>query len=150
MEAVVTLITLTQKSSIGRLSLDGVDECFTLEDKQRRDGAPKIFGETAIPLGRYRLTIERSPRFSRLAGHDVFTPRLHDVPGFDGVLIHPGNHPGETLGCILVGRKLGEADEILESRLAYEALFPKLEAALNRGESVFLTVKLAPGLEPLS
>lgn len=135
---------LSEKSSIGQLDVDGRPQCLTLEDRTRAPDAPKVFGETAIPLGRYPVTIERSPRFSELAGRDVFLPRLHNVPGYDGVLIHAGNKPEDTEGCILVGRTLGGDDEILESRMALAALQPLIQAALDRGEAVFLTVQLAP------
>jgi hypothetical protein len=85
----------------GGLLLDGRWYGYTLEDPVRE--GPKIPGKTAIPAGRYRLTVERSPRFSARAGQDVFLPRLHDVPGFDGVLIHGGNTAEDSLGCILCG-----------------------------------------------
>lgn len=130
----------TEKSTISELYVDGVRESFTLEDKTRGPNEPKVFGETAIPAGTYPVTIERSPRFSALAGHDVFLPRLHNVPGFEGVLIHPGNAPEDTEGCILVGQVRG-VDRIEQSRAAFAALFPKLEAAAKRGEPITIEVR---------
>jgi hypothetical protein len=119
-------------STIGRMFVDGALECFTLEDGIRTN---KVHGETAIPAGTYRVTVEDSPRFKRKY------PRLHGVPNFEGVLIHPGNAPADTLGCILVGRKWEPGDEkIGSSRLAFDALFPKIVAAVARGEAVSLDV----------
>jgi hypothetical protein len=134
-------VSFGEKATLGELSVDGVFECYTLEDKVRGPGEAKVFGETAIPFGTYPITIERSPRLSALAGHDVFTPRLHGVPGFEGVLIHPGNVPADTLGCILVGRVKTGAARIDESRKAYEPLFFKLHAAHDRGETITLTIE---------
>lgn len=131
------------KTTIGELRIEGVFECFTLEDFDRLeafgdDVAHKVKGETAIPAGRYRVTLEPSP-----AHGGVLMPRLHDVPGFVGILIHSGNWAKDTLGCVLVGRQRGE-DEILSSRVAYDALFAKLQAAKAAGVDVWLTIKRAP------
>jgi hypothetical protein len=134
---------LSKKSSIGEFYVDGERECFTLEDKTRGPDEPKVFGETAIPVGTYPVTLERSPRFSKMLGHDVYLPRLHNVPGFEGVLIHTGNKPEDTEGCILLGESRA-ADGVLESRAAFARFIPKLEAALNRGESITITVEVQP------
>lgn len=109
----------SDKTTIGELLVDGVFECYTLEDIERKE---KLYGKTAIPVGKYRVEITFSPRFNRRM------PLLLNVPGYEGVRIHPGNTEKDTEGCILVGRKKAQ-DRILESRLAFDALFKKLEAA---------------------
>lgn len=127
-------------ATLGELSVDGVFECFTLEDHFPTPYV-KTPGRTAIPEGTYLVTIERSPRFSAFVGRDVFTPRLHHVPGFEGVLIHPGNRPEDTEGCILVGQAvLPSAARIGRSRAAYDALFRKLDLAILAGQQITLTV----------
>lgn len=131
----------TDKSTIGELLVNGVIECFTLEDHYPTPYV-KTPGKTAIPEGTYPVAITNSPRFSKLAGHPVDLPLVCKVPGFEGVRIHPGNTAADTEGCILVGVAFTE-DRIEKSRLAYAALLPKLEAAIARGELVTLTVERA-------
>ena len=84
-----------EKYTIGKLYIDGVAFCDTLEDAIRD---VKVYGETAIPSGIYKVTITLSPRFRR------WLPLLHDVPNFEGVRIHRGNTAEDTHGCILVGQ----------------------------------------------
>lgn len=97
---------LMEDYTIGRLFIDDEYFCDTLEDKVRdydRDGdlndpgEEKVYGETAIPYGRFKVIVNESPRFKRLL------PRLLDVPHFTGILIHRGNTAKNTSGCILVG-----------------------------------------------
>lgn len=123
---------LTPQSTIGALYIDGAFECYTLEDAVRPDGV-KIYGETAIPRGTYTVDITASPRFKR----DL--PLLIAVKNYVGVRIHPGNTAADTEGCILVGRRKGK-DRIEESRLAFDALFAKLQAARKRGEAISIEV----------
>jgi len=123
--------------TLGQLFVDGVFECFTLEDVVR-DG-PKISNQTAIPAGRYRVEITFSPRFRRML------PEVLDVPGFTGIRIHPGNTAADTSGCILVGQR-STVDSIEDSRVAMVSLQAKIAAALARGVDVFLTVDNAPAL----
>lgn len=110
-------------TTIGKLYIDGVFECYTLEDRDRlAQGLPKLAGETAIPRGTYKVTLEKSPRFG------VILPRLHKVPQFEGVLIHSGNFPRDTDGCILVGTR--ERDSFIEeSKKALAALMSKMQKA---------------------
>lgn len=77
----------------GVMLLDGQYYGQTVEDAPR---PVKVMHKTAIPKGRYVVTVELSPRFK------VDLPRLHDVPGFDGVLIHGGNTADDSSGCILI------------------------------------------------
>ena len=92
--------------TIGRMYVDGVFFCNTLEDTDRGLAqymsvpeilAVKIKGETAIPVGDYKLTRTYSPRFKRLV------PQIMNVKGFSGVRIHAGSTAKDTEGCPLVG-----------------------------------------------
>ena len=117
--------------TLGRLSINGIFFCYTLEDVVRPAGV-KVAGETAIPAGVYPVTIERSPTFRML------TPRLHEVPGFEGVLLHPGNGPKDTRGCVLVGlAKLPSNTKIYQSREAFEKLMTRLLPA----DTITLTIR---------
>lgn len=91
--------------TIGRLYVEGDLFSNTLEDSVRDYSDPnyKVYGKTAIPYGRYRITMVHSPKFSkRYGGRKV--PLLNNVPDFTGILIHSGNTAEDTDGCILVGQ----------------------------------------------
>lgn len=122
----------TGKSTIGRLFLNGEFECYTLEDCARGE-ATKVPGATSIPAGTYRLAITFSNRFQRQL------PQLLQVPGFEGIRIHPGNTDADTEGCILVGQTQAE-NFVGKSRLAFNQLFAKLQAAAKAGAEVRVTV----------
>lgn len=132
MEIVLKRYDRNAERTIGKLSVDGVEECYTVEDVVRT--GPKVHGKTAIPAGRYQVVVTMSPRFRKRL------PRLLNVPNFDGVLIHTGNTAADTEGCIIVGRKPTPSG-VAESKLAMAALQPKIEAALARGAAVWITVE---------
>ncbi len=112
--------------------MDDAWECYTLEDVERL--GPKINGQTAIPTGLYKVIITMSPRFGRLL------PLLVDVPGFDGIRIHPGNTADDTHGCLLVGQTKTE-DSIGNSRAAFNHLYLQLQDVLDRqGGEVWMNV----------
>jgi len=121
--------TFTDQSTVGELSVNGKFECFTLEDKVR---AVKIHGKTAIPAGIYEVTVTFSDKFKKPL------PLLLNVPNFAGIRIHSGNTAADTEGCILVGTTKA-ADSVGNSRVAFKALFEKIEAALKK-EKVFIEV----------
>jgi hypothetical protein len=127
MKLVVDRVQLDPDVTIGSLSVDGVFECWTLEDPVR--AGPKIHGETAIPSGSYNIVITMSPRFKR----DL--PLICDVQGFSGVRIHPGNTTSDTEGCLLVG-DVRLAKSIGKSRIAFNRLFAKLQDAQQRREKI--------------
>jgi hypothetical protein len=114
-------------SVIGELTIDGLWECYTLEDLERD---VKIKGETAIPKGTYKVIINQSNRFKRLL------PLLLNIPEFEGVRIHSGNTNHDTEGCILVGRTRTD-DFIGQSRKAFDKLFEKMKKA----KEITLTIR---------
>ena len=74
---------------------------------------PMSGAHPAIPAGEYTLRLDvPSPRFLRSPRpwSKVWCarlPRLEGVPGRAGILIHPGNRPSDSSGCLLVGRAAG-------------------------------------------
>jgi hypothetical protein len=130
MEMQVTRQTFTDESTIGEMTIDGVHQCFTLEDKVREQ---KVFGETAIPAGRYEVVVNFSDHFQKML------PELVDVPNFEDVRIHSGNTAKDTEGCILVGMTKG-TNVVSNSRDAFNALFAKIQAAVAQ-EKVFIEIK---------
>lgn len=129
----------------GDLLVNGAPFCHTLEDVVRTDPNPatpqnegKVWGRTAIQEGTYQVVLNKSPRFQRVL------PRLLGVPGFDGILIHKGNGPENTEGCILVGDKLRDGRIVGgTSTPAFERLMDLLRAAHDRGENITIAVSNA-------
>lgn len=106
MKILVKRIAKRPTYTIGKMYLDGKYFCDTLEDTDRNisQSTPldtikkvKLPNNTAIPTGTYKVIVNVSPKFKRLL------PRLLNIPGFDGVLIHRGNTDKDTSGCILIG-----------------------------------------------
>ena len=122
--------------SIGEMLIDGDHECYTLEPITRPAGAEKVFGKTAIPFGTYDVTITWSEHFQ------CDMPLLAGVPDFEGVRIHWGNVAADTEGCCLVGEEQSR-DAIIQSRAAFDVLFPKIRDAVQRGEPVTITYRVA-------
>lgn len=131
------LIRLYKKDAytIGKLYVDGQYFCDTLEDKVRDlSSEKKIHGKTAIPTGNYEIIINVSPRFGRKL------PRLLDVPGFEGILIHRGNTPEDTAGCILIGENKLKGKVIHST--GYELkLTGLLERAMQKNEKITIEIK---------
>lgn len=136
--------------TIGVLSIDGERFCETLEDADRNLNssmtveqikAIKKPNETAIPTGTYKITLDTfSPRFGNKSFYKKVCggklPRILNIKGFDGVLIHCGNTNLDTSGCILVGRNL-EKGKVLKSQETFEKLYKILKENKNN-----LTIKI--------
>lgn len=125
------------------LAEDGHQLCYSLEDEVREiPDKPvadwKIKGATAIPAGRYRVTLEYSGRF----GPDTLT--VHDVPGFTYIRMHAGNTTEDTDGCPLLGMEI-DPHGILggTSRPAVKLVQFMVRDAVGRDEDVWLTVSNA-------
>ena len=133
MELLVQRIAKKSEYTIGRLFVDGRYVCDVLEDKVREPGV-KVPGETAIPAGRYRVIVNVSPKFGREL------PRLLDVPGFDGILIHAGNSAKDSSGCLLPGENR-EKGRVLNSRKHEVRLTRMIKDAIQRGEEVWIEIE---------
>ena len=135
MELLLQRFYLCEEYTVGRLSVNGVYFCDTLEDRVRDlSHEAKIPGRTAIPAGRYEVIVTYSPRFRRKL------PRLLDVPGFTGILIHRGNTPDDTSGCILPGENR-EKGKVVNSTPYEERLTAMLLEAQARDEKNFITIR---------
>lgn len=142
MKLKVKRVALKDTYTIGRFSIDGVYFADSLEDKVRDlnqdgdlndDGEGKIFGETAIPYGKYKVELNVSPKFKRKL------PRLINVPHFDGILIHAGNTPKDTHGCILIGKNT-LIGKITNSRYYENILVNKIQKAIDAGEKITIEI----------
>ena len=138
----------TETSTIGTLYVNGVEECFVLEDPDRglHSGMTlgeinkiKQYGNTAIPYGTYQVVRTKSERFSKAKGYTVIMPLLLDTPGYAGIRIHVGNYPKDTHGCLLPARKKG-INCVIESTKATQQLEKKIEGAIANGEVVTIEI----------
>lgn len=150
MELLLERIARRDTYTIGHLSIDGKRFCDTCEDTDRGlrqdlplsvNQAKKRRGITAIPVGRYRVTLDvKSPKYSKKKQYDFckgFVPRLINVPAFEGILIHIGNTAADSEGCILVGRNT-KVGMVLESTKTFKALYEVLRKATD---TIYITVK---------
>lgn len=113
-----------EERTLGKLYINKEFFCSTIEDKYRDlSKEKKVYGETCIPFGTYKVIINMSPKYGRLM------PRLLDVPHFDGILIHYGNTEQDSAGCVLVGKRSGQ--KVINSRDTFNRLFARLEKYSN-------------------
>lgn len=139
--------------TIGDLYINNQWFCNTLEDVDRglKNSDPlstvlqnKRFGNTAIPTGTYEITLDEvSHKFSKVEKYKTIQgklPRLYDVPGFEGVLIHIGNTNKDTEGCILVGKNKLKG-RVCESTDTFFKLYKTIQDAHNKGEKITLTIE---------
>ena len=123
----------TDESTIGYMDVFG-EGVWTLEDPRRQH---KVFGETRIPAGHYRLELRTEGGMS--TRYAARFPNMHrgmiwlrSVPMFEWVYIHIGNTAKDTEGCILVGLAK-DNDLIVSSVAAYERIYPRIVDAIENG-----------------
>lgn len=143
-----------EKYTIGNLYVDGVWFCNTLEDTDRGlrqdlplslNKAKKRAGVTAIPTGRYRVTLDiqspkmlRNPaKYTKYAFCGYRIPRLINVPAYDGVLIHIGNKAEHSEGCLLVGMNTVKG-QLTQSTETFYKLYSVLKGAKG---NIYITIK---------
>lgn len=135
-------IALKKDYTIGKLYIDDVYFCDTLEDAVRDlnkngkfdNGEKKIYGQTAIPYGTYEVaTNVVSSRFKNRVWAKPYNgkiPRLLNVQSFDGVLLHPGSSQLDTSGCILVGKNT-IVGRLTDSQKTFHLLMQKIKNQKN-------------------
>ena len=130
------------KYTIGRLYINGVYFCDTLEDKDRglydwlSEGyikEIKVKHETAIPYGVYKLMWSYSPKYKKMM------PEVLNVKGFSGIRIHSGNTADDSSGCILLGLNK-EKGKVLDSRKTCEKFYEIIKECYNKGVSMQIEI----------
>jgi hypothetical protein len=137
---------LNEYYTIGRLAVDGVKLCDTLEDPVRDlsdynhdgdfddQGEGKIYGQTAIPAGEYKVIVSHSPKFNKRL------PELLKVPGFTGIRIHAGANVKHTEGCILIGENKVKGS-LVNSAYYVTTLIQMIDEAIDNGEKCTIIIK---------
>ena len=127
-------------ATLGTLFVDGVWQCYTKEPQMRSDGV-FIAGESALPSGWFNVQLSPSRRYQRIVPLLVGPPLLlhGGLRMAFGMRILPGNHMLDSDSGIVIGQAQGPK-EVHRTRLAYEALFSRLEAAKARGEAIDLQI----------
>ena len=125
--------------TIGKMYINGDYFCDTLEDKDRGlsdtqslayINIKKIWGETAIPIGSYKIVMNYSNKFKRIM------PLLLGTKGFEGIRIHNGQNESHTQGCLLVGENKIKG-QLINSRVTFE----KLMTILNASDDIKITIE---------
>lgn len=134
-------LNLTPNYTEGELYVNGVYFCKTLEDTNRDlnkngqfdNNEKKVYGETCIPYGKYKVILSYSSKFKREL------PEILEVPNFQGIRIHRGNKISDTLGCVLCGEKVKNG--YLSNSTPYEIkLVELLKQANLRNEESFIEI----------
>lgn len=139
--------------TIGEFFINGKKFSETCEDKDRGLNTKmslkeikekKVYGKTAIPTGTYEIKMTYSGKFANRAFAKPYGGKvieITNVPGYQGVRIHPFNTAESSLGCIAVGRNL-QKGKVLQSTAYYLKLVNEyVLPALKKGEKVTLTIK---------
>jgi len=132
-----------QDATNGMLFVDGLFECYTLEDQYQ---SVKVMHETCIPEGTYNIKFRTvggfHTRYKERYGNSHYGMLwLQDVPGFEYILIHTGNTDEHTSGCLIVGNTQADLDNSKDgfiggSRDAYIKLYNKVAKQLLIGNPV--------------
>lgn len=135
MKLTLKRIALRQTYTIGKLYIDDVYFCDTIEDTVRDlnkngkfdNGEKKVHSKTAIPYGTYEIKWTYSPRFKK------YTPQLMNVPSFEGIRIHAGNTSADTEGCLILGENK-QVGKVLNSRATINKFYQIIKEACSKGK----------------
>lgn len=119
---------------------------YTLEDEQRD---VKVWGETRIPAGTYKLKLRTEGGFhsryvNKYGAMHKGMIHVQDVPGFEYILWHTGNTDEHTAGCLILGNtqtnnRIAKDGFIGSSVDAYKFVYPRVAAAIESGQDVEVT-----------
>lgn len=153
MEITLKRIFTNSKYTIGHIYVDGQYVCDTIEDADRglddsmsvaEIRRKKVYKQTAIPRGTYPVTLNVvSPKFNQKPYYHDFCggklPRILNVKGFDGILMHRGVDENSSAGCLIVGFNTAKG-KVTRSQEAFEKLYKILNAANKKNEKI--TIKI--------
>ena len=153
MELIVDRKWKKQSYTISNLIINGEVFCQVLEDADRGLDSSMDLDKimelkkpsiTAIPRGTYKVTLDvYSPKFGNRAFYKEVcngkVPRLLNVKGFDGILIHAGNTAADSAGCLLVGQNKVKG-QVINSQATFRELYKLLKDKHDKGEEI--TIKI--------
>lgn len=151
MKVEIKRIAKKDKYTIGKVFIDGVYICDSIEDKDRglTQNTPlveikkiKVPNQTAIPTGKYQVTLNVvSPSFSKKDYYKKFCngylPRILNVPGFDGILMHRGIDQDSSSGCVILGYNT-IVGKVTNSQKAFEKVYNLLKKSTDK---IFIEIK---------
>ena len=134
---------LGKDATNGLLFVNGLFECYTLEDQYQ---AVKVMHETCIPEGTYDIKFRKTGGFhakysERYKNAHYGMLHIQDVPNFTYILIHTGNTDEHTSGCLIVGEtqqdlEISKDGFIGSSTVAYKKMYAKVAGQLLQGKDV--------------
>ncbi len=143
MKLQVVRTQLGKDATNGLLFIDGLFECYTLEDQYQ---AVKVMHETCIPEGTYDIKFRKTGGFhakysERYKNAHYGMLHIQDVPNFTYILIHTGNTDEHTSGCLIVGEtqqdlEVSKDGFIGSSTVAYKKMYAKVAGQLLQGKDV--------------
>ena len=153
MELIIDRKWKRQSYTISNLTIDGKWLCNVLEDTDRglddsmsvaKIKELKKSSATAIPMGTYEVTLDvYSPKFGSKSFYKEVCngklPRLLNVKGFEGILIHAGNTDKDSAGCLLVGQNKVKG-QVINSQATFKELYKLLKDVHDKGEKI--TIKI--------
>lgn len=154
MEILVERIAKKPNYTISKWYVNGMYFCDGIEDTDRGLISDmsisdirriKVSGKTAIPAGTYQVTLKvKSPKYSKVDKYRRFCngymPRLLNVPGYEGILIHPGNTEADTEGCLIPGQNKVKG-KVVNSTDTWMKLYKLLKEAEEGNDIIRLTIR---------
>lgn len=96
-----------------------------------------------IPSGSYLMRLTTSPKFSAKYPYHKhphnYVPIVCGVPNYEGIRIHCGNYPSDTIGCLLLGMSTNGVS-INRSAIAYDHFLDRIWLLKNQNPNIFFVI----------